>query len=138
MVRRMIVPNWVMRVRLWWSGEGDDATRGGEKWGTDAIVAMEEMIWQDGYGGVWMWMEDGGREREKAGFRAERKETPISKSSCRPVTVGWSQGFMEMGNCWWYIQSENRKRTVGAWEPNIMPSAKKNSLGPKFRSNTKK
>ncbi len=72
MVRRMIVPNWVMRVRLWWSGEGDDATIE-EKWGTDAIVTMEEMIWQDGYVAyVCEWKMVGERESRVLG----RKETP--------------------------------------------------------------
>jgi hypothetical protein len=42
------------------------------------------------------WKMVGERESRVLGG----KETPISKSSCRPVTVGWSQGFMEMGNCW--------------------------------------
>jgi hypothetical protein len=51
---------------------------------------MEEMIWQDGYVAyVCEWKMVGERESRVLG----RKETPISKSSCRPVTVGWSQGF---------------------------------------------
>lgn len=128
MVRRMIVPNWVMRVRLWW------------EWGRGWCNKGREMGYRcnccnGGNDFGKMWMENGGRERKQGS--GQKGNPKISKSSCRPVTVGWSQGFMEMGNCWWYIQSENRERTVFAWEPNIIPSAKKISLGSKFRSNTK-
>jgi hypothetical protein len=36
-------------------------------------------------------MEDGGRERKQGS--GQKGNPKISKSSCRPVTVGWSQGF---------------------------------------------
>jgi hypothetical protein len=66
----------------WLKTQWEGMMQGERNGGTDAI-AMEEMIWQDGYvayvNGSW-W------EREKTGFPGG-KESPISKSSCRPVTV---------------------------------------------------
>jgi hypothetical protein len=53
----------------WYKSQWEGMIQGERNGGTDAI-AREEMIWQDGYvayvNGRW-W------EREKTGFRAERK-----------------------------------------------------------------
>ncbi len=100
-----VVMGVVKKTQWGRSGEGDDATRG-EKWGTDAIVAMEEMIWQDGYvayGCEWKMVGERERENRVPGG----KETPISKSSCKPVTV--------VPSICWALPSHHRGQGLSHW-----------------------
>jgi hypothetical protein len=73
------------KKKIQWDGVGRDDARGERNGATDAI-AMEEMIGKDGYVAYvnGRWWE---RERERENRVPGGKESPISKSSCRPVTV---------------------------------------------------